>query len=445
MSRWSLRARLTAAATVTVALLLSAAAALLVWQVRGAQLERLEALAGGQASTLAAAVGTSGEPRVPTRTGLSDVSQIIDSEGRVVASSSDIEGEPAAFDFPVAPAGAAPVLRAVDVAPLDGADYLVAGVATVDPPGYKVYVGLPLASVGTSTAALAALLAVGVPGLVAALAFLTWLLAGRALRPVEVLRRQAADITVQDLSRRVDVPRARDELSRLASTLNDLLDRLETSVRRQRQFVADAAHELRSPVAAIRSQSEVADSIDRDGEASALTKEAVRLSDLIDSLLALARLDATPRHRREVLDLDDLVFSQAHLLRQLTGISVDTHQISAAQVVGDLDLLTRAVRNLLDNAARHATSRITVSVVPRDDYVEVTIADDGPGIPAADARRVLERFTRLDNARTRDTGGVGLGLAIVDDVVTIHQGQLRITDNAPGARITITLPRYVPA
>jgi signal transduction histidine kinase len=219
-----------------------------------------------------------------------------------------------------------------------------------------------------------------------------------------------------------------------------LLDRLDASLRRQRQFVADAAHELRSPVAALRSQLEVADTTENGGDPSPLTQESVRLSHLVDDLLALARIDAGPQHRHEPVDLDHLVYDEAKLLHERTDRIVDTRGINACQVVGDAPLLARAVRNLLDNAARHATTRVTITVRSNGHDAELTVADDGPGIPASERSRVLERFTRLDDARARDTGGVGLGLAIVDDIVKIHRGRLTITDNAPGARVTITLP-----
>ena len=150
----------------------------------------------------------------------------------------------------------------VRAGPIDNAEYRVASVLTDGTPQYRVYVGLPLAEVTRGTNALATALAVGVPVLLTALALLTWLFAGVALKP-----------TIE------------------------LLERLDTSLRRQRQFVADAAHELRSPVAAIRSQLEVADTIENDGDPSPLTQESVRLSQLIDDLLALARIDAAPQHR----------------------------------------------------------------------------------------------------------------------------------------------------
>lgn len=409
LGAWSPRARLTAAATTALAICLTVAAVVLVWRVHTGLLANLDERAGSQATALAGAAGTAANPRVPTIVGLNDVTQIIDPSGQVVAASANVDGERPVFDFPPARAGSAPVVRTLRVGPIDNTEYRVAAMFTESTPQYRVYVGLPLAELTRSTDALATALAVGVPGLLTALALLTWLFAGVALRPT-----------------------------------NELLDRLATSLRRQRQFVADAAHELRSPVAAIRTQLEVADTIENDGAPSPLTQESVRLSHLIDDLLALARIDAAPQHRHEPIDLDHLVYDEAKLLRERTDNIVDTRDINACQVIGDAPLLARAVRNLLDNAARHAATRVTITVRPIGDDAELTVADDGPGIPASERIRVLERFTRLDDARARDTGGVGLGLAIVDDVVHIHRGRLTITDNAPGARVTMTLPIHRP-
>lgn len=437
--RWSLRARLTAAATLVIIVLLSAAAAGLVWRVDTALQTSTDAAARRQASDLAAASAGSSTPKVPATAGEALV-QITDASGRVVASSAAIEGEPPAFSVPVSAPGRAPDARTVAVAAIDDAQYRVVAMATRGSPSYHIYVALPISEAGQSITALTRTLAVGVPLLAATFAGLTWMFAGRALRPVETLRRQADDISLSDLGRRLEVPSTGDELQRLGVTLNSLLERLDGSLNRQRQFVADAAHELRSPVAAIRSQAEVSDHVNRLPSPSALAMESVRLTHLVDDLLALARIDAEPRHRRDRLDLDDIVLAEVSLLRQRTDVAVDVSGVSAAQVIGDAGQLARAVRNVLDNAARYAASRVVVGLRAGRSEAELVIRDDGPGIAAADRHRVLERFTRLDDARARSTGGVGLGLAIVDQVVAVHGGVLRVEDGGPGARIVIRLP-----
>lgn len=447
---WSLRARLTAAASLVILLLLGVAAGVLVWRVDAALRASTDAAVRREVEDVAGTAAGPSPPRVPSTPGTGLV-QITDARGRVVASSPVIDGEPLAFRVPIT-SGTSGTSgthttdpRTVPVAALDDAPYRVAAVSTGGTTTFHVYVALPLSEVNQSTTELAGALAVGVPLLAVAFAGLTWLFAGRALKPVETLRRQATDISLTDLHRRLDVPGSSDELQRLALTLNDLLERLDGSLSRQRQFVADAAHELRSPVAAIRTQAEVADHVAGLPAPSALAAESVRLTHLVDDLLALARIDAEPHYRRERVDLDDIVLTEASLLRERASVMVDTTKIAAAQVTGDAAQLSRAVRNVLDNAARYAVSRITISLQGNSSDAELVIRDEGPGIPETDRERVKERFTRLDDTRTRATGGVGLGLAIVDDVVTLHGGQLRIEDGAPGARIVIILPLAVPA
>lgn len=414
MNQWSVRSRLTAAATLAIAVLLSLTAILLVWRVQSALLDGLDQDAQQQAAAAAAAVKDARGGIFPTASTLTGVGQIIDSSGRVVAASSEIEGEPRLYDFRVAPVGSSPRIHAVRLSQLDDAEYRVAGVKLPGVRGDRLYLGLPLAEVNRSTNELATALAVGLPILLAILALLTWLYAGKAMQPVD-----------------------------------ELLARLDGSLRRQRQFVADAAHELRSPVAAIRAQLEVAeaegnpavDSLGGPDRKAALLDESVRLSGLVDDLLALARIDAEPELRREPVDLDDVVYAEVQLLRQRANVLVDTSRITPVQVNADSALLRRAVRNLLDNAARYAESRITVTLGADGSDAKVSVADDGPGIPPEHRAAVLQRFSRLDEARTRDTGGVGLGLAIVRDVVAAHHGRLEIGDNTPGAVITFWLPR----
>ena len=436
--RWSLRSRLTAAASVVILLMLAAAAAVLVWRVDSALRTSTDSALRREATDLASTSLQGRPPRIPTSAGVSLV-QITDRSNRVVDSSPAIDGEPLAFRVAVTPAGGHPEATTVAVSALDGASYRVAAVSTADQ-GHVVYVALPLAEVEQSTAELAGTLALGVPLLTLLFAGLTWIFAGRALKPVEILRLQADDISLTDLHRRLEVPGTGDELQALGTTLNDLLERLDQALTRQRQFVADAAHELRSPVTAIRSMTEVADHMSGKGTASTLSVESVRLTRLVDDLLALARIDAEPRHRRERLDLDEIVLHEITLVRQNAVVTLDPSAVSAGQVRGDSGQLARAVRNVLDNAARYAATGITVSLRTSDSDAVLVVEDDGPGIPEADRHRVRERFTRLDDARARATGGVGLGLAIVDEVVRLHDGSLSIEDARPGVRIVITIP-----
>jgi signal transduction histidine kinase len=311
-----------------------------------------------------------------------------------------------------------------------------------------------------STNELGGALIFGVPAMVALLALVGWLLVGRALRPVDVIRRQAAAIPGTDLQQRLDVPASDDELGRLAQTFNDLLERIAIAADRQRRFVADAAHELRTPLATLRARLEIdlRHAPQREGDPKVTgsrqlsLQQVSRLASLVDDLLQLARLDADPRLHRRPIDLDDLVWETVREAREGGAPHLDTTGISPVRVLGDPVALHRVIRNLIGNAVRHAHQTVTVRLF-RDSppagnrasasaggIATLIIADDGPGIPLADRGRVFERFVRLDEGRARDAGGTGLGLAIVADIVTAHGGRVRIDDNHPGAKVWVELP-----
>ena len=440
--RRSLRARLTAAAVVVIALAIALSAVLLTVRLRSTLVDGVEEAARDRAEAVAAAL-TAGEPILP---GVDDdeLLQVVTPDGAVVASS---VGDPPRESLLVVPKGAqADVRTQVGVALPGERDepFRVVTLPARTPDGELrlVQVALPLDDVEESVEELAAALVVGAPAVVGVLALLTWLLVGRALRPVEALRRQAADIPGTALDQRLTVPQADDELARLAETFNALLARVETASGRQRQFLADAAHEIRSPLASLRTQLEIAglhgDAQWRE-ELPTLLEECQRLSRLVDDLLRLARLDAGVRLAREPVDLDEIVLDAARRSRETTQVTVDTTAVSGARAPGDADALTRVVQNLLDNAVRHARSQVTIGL-SAGRHVTLSVADDGPGIPEQMRDRVFERFTRLDDARDRDAGGTGLGLAIVCDIVTRHGGSVRIEGSAPGARFVVELP-----
>ena len=303
-----------------------------------------------------------------------------------------------------------------------------------------------LREVDESVASVDRIFAVGVPVLVVFLGWLTWLVAGRALRPVDEIRRDVDDISASDLERRVTVPDSAVELERLALTMNRMLDRLAESADRQARFVSDASHELRSPLASIRTQIEVdlahPDEVDWQSSEREVLHETVRMQNLVEGLLAVARGEASESaDRSRAVDLDDLVMEEARRVDRPEGVALDLSGVSAAQVSGDPDELRRAVANLLTNAARHAGSRIWVTLTEGPHGVELTVTDDGPGVPV-DARDVIfERFTRLDDSRARDSGGSGLGLSIVKAIVEAHGGRVRLDPTFDqGARFVIDLP-----
>jgi signal transduction histidine kinase len=289
---------------------------------------------------------------------------------------------------------------------------------------------------------------VGAPLLVALVAATTWAVVGRALRPVERIRARVAAIGGRDLQARVPEPGTGDEVDRLASTMNEMLARLQGSAERQQRFVADASHELRSPLTGIRAQLEV--DLAHPGAADPLATERQvldevdRLQRLVADLLVLARHDAGgaagPGRPPCALDLDDLVLREARRLREGGRVEVDTASVSGAQVVGHADELVRVVRNLVDNAGRHAASRVVLALREDDRWAELTVADDGAGIPADQRDRLFDRFTRADDARARDQGGSGLGLAITRALVTDHGGTVELAPSTTGACFVVRLP-----
>ncbi len=321
-------------------------------------------------------------------------------------------------------------------------DYFV---VTEDAGEYDVTVAVSLEEVDDSIDALLPPLLVGLPLLLLLVGGTTWMVATRALAPVERIRSEVEQITGDQLERRVPEPPSRDEIYRLATTMNQMLARLEGSSDRQRQFVADASHELRSPLSSMRQTAEVAKAHPGalpEGElAEAVLEEGARMQRLVEQLLLLTRADegAVARNPRDV-DVDDLVLGETRRLRG-RGLELDVSRVHHARVRGDEPALGQVVRNLVDNAARHAHSVVAVSVEERADTVEVAVEDDGPGVPEDQRARVFERFVRLDEARARDDGGSGLGLAIVEEIVRAHGGSVALSSSSlGGARFVVRLP-----
>lgn len=270
---------------------------------------------------------------------------------------------------------------------------------------------------------------------------------GSTLRPVEALRHGAERIgqgTPDD--ERLPVPPTGDEVAALATTLNGMLDRLAAAQTKQRSFVADAAHELRSPLASMRTQLEVAARVGETGGLPAgLLPEVQRLSGLVEDLLVLARAgdDGGPR-RVEDVDAADLLAEVADRYAAARVPVRVRHPPAehghALQVRASRSELLRAVGNLVDNAVRHATTQVSLSARATAGGVELTVCDDGHGIPEAERERVFDRFARLDEARDRDSGGSGLGLAITRELLRRSAGTIRLEDAAPGVRAVVTLP-----
>ncbi|MCF3137431.1 sensor histidine kinase, partial [Streptomyces olivochromogenes] len=265
------------------------------------------------------------------------------------------------------------------------------------------------------------LLRAGLVGLVL-IAAVTYFAVRIALRPVEAIRVLTASVTASDPRERVTVPAAGHEITALATTINTTLQRLDNAAAQQRRFVADAAHELRSPLTTLLASLEVAlaypERTDWPAAVTTAARQTRRLQALAEDLLLLARLDTlTPTASPETVDLTALasrLTEQSPPTERPLTLSCDS--TAPAYVHGNPDAYERLLRNLLDNAARHAAHRIQITVRNQDDWVVLTVHDDGPGVPTEDAERIFERFVRLDDARSRDHGGTGLGLAIARDL-----------------------------
>ena len=438
----TVRVRTTLAALVVVGVALAVGAVVLVAVLRGALTRELEATTRLRATEVAADLEAGTRPdRLAVGDAEDLLVQVLGAHGEVVGSSANVAGLP-----PVAHLRPGTSAR-VEV-PFDGDDFLAVAVAASTREGrLTVVVARAVDMVGESTRILTGLLVVGLPALLLVVGATTWKVVGRALAPVAAIRGEVDEISAVALHRRVPDPPGDDEVARLARTMNRMLDRLQRAHARQRRFVADASHELRSPVTSIRQHAEVAlahpDATTSAELARTVLAEDLRIQRLVEDLLLLARADehALPPRRRQV-DLDDLVFEEARQLRGASELQVDVGAVSAARVDGDAAGLRRVLRNLGDNAARHARGRIAFALEVRDGAAILTVDDDGRGIPPAERRRVLERFVRLDDARARDAGGSGLGLAIVAELVAAHGGTVGIaTSPLGGARIEVSLPR----
>ncbi|MFF5966095.1 ATP-binding protein [Streptomyces collinus] len=461
----SVRARATLGATLVVAVALVAAGAAVLLSLRS----NLMGEAGTQAERSARAVASelaAGTPydKLSGLDGDDGPVQVLDEHKRLVAASEDLERISGTDSAQVKPRPAATppedgdddsddAGEALEPGEISGESLFSNGSATIDGEAQdyrfaavevethdrghlKVYAGSPLAAEHGAVRTALTVMLIGFPLLLGVVGAVTWLVTRRALRPVEGIRREMAAITQsEDLARRVPEPDTHDEIARLASTTNETLAALETSVERQRRFVADASHELRSPIASLRTQLEVAaahpELLDLDGA----VEDTVRLQRLAADLLLLARLDAGERPNDAKVDLAGLAREEAE---GRTGVTVDAEPVEAA---GSRGQLGRVLANLLDNAQRHARSAVTVRVRREGDRAVVGVADDGDGVPDGDRERIFERFVRLDAARSRDDGGAGLGLAIARDVAVRHGGTLTAGRGpAGGALFELRLP-----
>jgi signal transduction histidine kinase len=449
------RARTTLIATAVVGLVLAGSGFLLVAATRSALFRSVETTVTARAVDLVSQVAGGTTPRpVPLIRGISV--QIV-SDGTVISSTEDIEGQLSIVDLGAVPGAVATVqVPSLDAGENEGeaqsqagdeGPFLVAvGGVSIEGREATVLAAASLDAVENATRTLIPLLALGIPAITLLVGLTIWRLTLRAFRPVEAMARQAEAISYRDLHLRVPEPEPKDEIRRLAVVLNRMLERLETSVALQRRFTADAGHELKSPVATLLTMAEVAEANPQGFNVAELAADVAgqsrRLATLVDDLLVLARTD---EHR---LELNRESFDLAEMVRvEISGggpapISIDTSRLEPVQVYWDRRRIGQVVRNLLDNATRHATATVRIETHATGNEATVRVADDGPGMPNPDRDKIFERFIRLDEARSRQVGGTGLGLSVVRSIVEAHSGRITVGDDPDlgGAAIAVVLP-----
>ena len=448
-SRWTVRMRTSVAATlvVTVCLVLAGGALLFVLfqSLETSARSAADARAHQLADQLQSDTYQDLDRSMLATDSLVGVVQIVEPGGRLVAQSAG--SPPAPLSARAVAPGKTEFIGRVVVTPDD--DFWVTGVGANSPDGpVTILVGADREPVEKVVTTVGILIAVCGPIVVALVALGTYRLVGSALQPVERIRARVSSLTADQLAERIPVPPADDEVTRLAITMNDMLGRLEAGQAAQRRFVSDASHELRSPLAMIIAALDLAqvrpEELDQALIEEALLPETRRMSRLVDDLLLLAYADErTHVLKRVEVDLDDIVHAEADRVRAITELRVAV-SVAAVRVVGDPRALSRLVRNLGDNAIRHACSEIRLECGRVEGHAQVVVADDGPGIPTAERLRVFDRFVRLDSPRTRETGGAGLGLSIVAEIVGAHRGTVNISESAGGgACFVVQLPLAV--
>ncbi len=435
MRRRGLRLRITIAAVAsTTVVLLAASVALVLFQRATLMTATDDALRLRSADAISAIERVS--DRLDTDVGEDRFLQLVGTDGQVIAATPGLtvvevtDATPSAGDVE---------FRSVSGLPIDDDTFRVLS-QSIDGVGV-LHVGASLESVDESVAALVGGLALTIPLLDLALAGLIWVFVGRTLRPVDAINAEVEAIGATELDRRVPHPGTDDEIGHLAETMNAMLERLQRATDRQQRFVADASHELRSPLTRLRTMLEV--ELNAPGDAETAIRQAledvVDMQTLTDDLLHLASADAGMTGFDPVpLDLDDVVLRELKRLADRGRVALDGTGVSGAHVAGDPAQLTRVVRNLLDNAERHADSTVRVSLHEEHEHAVLTVSDDGPGVPAGAADVIFERFGRGDESRTGS--GAGLGLAIAREIAERHGGSLTLLDDSTGATFQLRLP-----
>ena len=446
-NRTSLRTRTTILATALTAVTLIAGAAALVLVLQGRLTVNGDGLARSRVEDLLALAEQDQLPATIRNIDDDGIAQVVAADGRVLAASANVAGHPAIADAEAGPQPVVSTLQAPDDDEIE--DYRVWLAEGPSPDGpVTVYVGSSLESVSEATSTLRNVLLVGVPLALVLLAGALWWVLGRALRRIDRIREEVDGIDEDRLGHRVPESEVADEVGRLAATMNRMLERLEAAQTRQLAFVADASHDLQSPLAAQRAQLEVALAHPGRTDAATLGRELLastaQMEHLVRDLLVLAAAEdgATGPHPVP-LDLEDVALEEAARARTGASVSVDTSAVSAAPALADRDDVQRIVRNLLDNAVAHARTAVQVRASADPESARIDVVDDGPGIAEADRGRIFDRFQRGDPARSRHSSGSGLGLAIARTLAERNGGTLVLAEGdagLPGARFVLRLP-----
>ena len=444
----SIRVRLTVSSIVVVGLVLSIAGIALVEAQHRTLYNDAAARVVTQAQSigLALSYGTS----ITKAETLGSNLQFVDQNGKLIGASSLVQGQPKVSL--VQPGLGSHRTVPIDPTYPDARDVAVIGAATVlsDQGAVTVYSFAHSSQLQqTQTATVRELIFI-LPSILIIIGLLTWLFTGLALRPVDQMRRRVDLIEEEEIHARVELPPGDDEIARLARTLNELLERIDAARLRQRSFVSDASHELRSPIASLLATVQVArahpEAVDWAQICDVVTAEGNRLSRLVDDLLVLASGDEQGGHIKvDPIDLDELLLREVDRVRLLGEIAVDASGISAARIEGDQVMIEGAIRNVIDNACRYATHEIAISLSMDGDVAVLTVADDGPGLGAEDPDVLFERFARLDRSRQRRSGGAGLGLAIVQAAAKAHGGSARFLEVPQGACVELRLLAHRPS
>ncbi|TDD31978.1 HAMP domain-containing histidine kinase [Actinomadura sp. KC06] len=440
-SCWSVRTRVTAAATFIVLLLLVAGVVLFYQAVRGTVYGDLRERGNFVVTDLTTLVGnTDPHGTLPVQDPDFTLLQVVNREGGLVASSESLHGR-GPLDAPAPRVPGRPDHRTIEV-PGKGAVYMVTD-SVWTPHGWRiVHAGAPISDFTQYKGLFIGLLAASVLLATTAVGWIVSLSVRRALRPVRLMSAELAEITGRGMGRRVTVPGPNDEVSELGESVNVTLSRLEAVMARQRGFVADVSHELRSPLTGLRAQLEVAlerpEDEDWPAVARAALADADRLQSIVSDLLILAKLGAGVHVARERVDLGELV--RAETGRRPRRVPVEVDAAEGIMVRATAHHIVRLLTNLLDNAERHAASRVWVSVSADGDDAVLQVLDDGAGIAPEDRERIFWRFQRLAEGRERDRGGTGLGLTISRDIARAHGGTLVAADSDKGARLVLRIP-----